>query len=149
MRLFLPSTAAPEPGGQGVCGTQNSTTRWKPVMHSQIRSCVLLHSLRTTCLSLQTEVQCWQLSPQCHCSAKRLSGQGAQTVGSLEVQCCSTAVPGGHWSHSSSSEVMGSRCWYLGDSWYAQAKDIIKSYRKGEDNDNKMFGCVFFAQNQK
>lgn len=80
-----------------------------------------------------TEVQYWHVSPQCQFSAKCLSGQGWHSVGVLAVQCCFTAMPGGHWSHSRRSEVTGSRCWYLGGvacCWKAQEREAVKSCKR-------------------
>lgn len=80
-----------------------------------------------------TEVQYWHVSPQCQFSAKCLSGQGWHSVGLSAVQCCFTAVPGGHWSHSSRLDVTGSRYWYLGSTaccWKAQEREAVKSCKR-------------------
>lgn len=103
-------------------------------MHSHTWSWVALHSCRTSCFSLQTAVQYWQLSPQCHCSAKCLSGHGLHSVLRWPSQWRLTAVPGGHWLHRWSSKVTGSRCWYLCSctSWRAQAMEAVKNWGEKE-----------------
>ncbi|KAJ8013205.1 hypothetical protein DPEC_G00050860 [Dallia pectoralis] len=129
---LLPGAVTPNPGLQALCLMQNSTCRWCPGAHSHSWSWVLLHSRRTSCLSLQTDVQNWQLSPQCQCSEKVRSGQGTQAVGVSAVQWVRTAVPGGHWSQRRSSEVnvSGSRYLWGGISWKAQENETAKSWRK-------------------
>ena len=60
-------------------------------------------------------------------------GRAHTTVRASAVQCCWTAVPGGHWSHRCTSEVTGSRCWYFGGgtSWNAQVKEMANSCAGG------------------
>lgn len=58
----VPGCATPNPGGHSVCFKQNSSSRYLPSMHSQTRSCVLVHSCLTYCSSLQTALQYWHSS---------------------------------------------------------------------------------------
>lgn len=77
-----------------------------------------------------TEVQYLHESPQCQLSAKWSWGQGWHSVGVSTVQCRFTAVPGGHCWHIRTSEVTGSRYWYLGGTpccWKAQDREAVKS----------------------